>query len=452
MVMLVMSHDLRGADGVALRQAGYTLTFTTGTKPTPKQFEQIADFSNRDSGGAQTRIYGGVACDLDRDGWSDLTLVNEVSADLRVFMNRADGSGLFGSMLPAIPYESSPNEVADFNGDGFVDMVISSNATNQVSLVFGNGDGTFDPAVLLSTPQYPRGFGVMDADGDGDMDFAVANTFGNNISLFLNNGTGGFGSPVNFNSGGSNPYGMAAADMNNDGILDLVVGHTGSQTATVLRGNGDGTFTFVDSEPLGGACWVLVCGDVNGDRNMDLSTANSFSQNGTVIKGNGDGTLQSNTVVTPANTGHMVATDLADIDGDGDMDLILSSFGAGRWYLYENNGSGTFTFLQDFIAQSNPACCLPADFDNDGDVDLCLIDEIADTVRIIENVDFCDSIDFNNDGVTPDTADIADFVSVFGGGPCSTNNCNDIDFNNDGVEPDTDDLTLLLAVFGGSGC
>jgi hypothetical protein len=65
----------------------------------------------------------------------------------------------------------------------------------------------------------------------------------------------------------------------------------------------------------------------------------------------------------------------------------------------------------------------------------------------------CDPLDFNNDGVFPDTADIFDFLGVFSGGPCSNDpNCNDIDFNNDGVFPSTDDIETFLRVFGGGDC
>ncbi len=64
----------------------------------------------------------------------------------------------------------------------------------------------------------------------------------------------------------------------------------------------------------------------------------------------------------------------------------------------------------------------------------------------------CDAIDFNGDGLFPDTADIDDFLSVFSGGPCSTGTCGDIDFNNDGLFPDTADIDALLSVFSGGAC
>jgi hypothetical protein len=80
-----------------------------------------------------------------------------------------------------------------------------------------------------------------------------------------------------------------------------------------------------------------------------------------------------------------VASDLADLDGDGDLDWILSSFGAGLWRIYVNDGAGHFTFDQDISAPSNPSCAVPLDFDNDGDIDLALSDEISDVVVLMQN-------------------------------------------------------------------
>jgi hypothetical protein len=409
-VTLLMSHRLKGADGVFLRQAGYTLTFMAGVQQTAGIFRETARFSDRSPDNAQTRIYGGLACDLNLDTWPDLTLVNEVSADLRVFLNLGDGTGQFGPMLnppTPIPFESSPNEPGDFDGDGFVDLVTSSNQENRLAVAFGNGDGTFDTPLLLSTPGYPRGIAVMDADGDADLDIAVACRDGNTIAYFRNNGSRSFAAPALTSSGGSGAYGMVGADMNNDGIVDLVTGHFGSQTATVLRGNGNGTFTFASSRAISGRCWVVACADLNNDGNLDLATANSQSANGSVVLGNGDGTLGAS--ANYAVSGHCVAVDLADFEGDGDVDMVLSSFGGGRWHSFLNDGTGQFTESVEFPAPANPSCCLPADFDADGDVDLVLLDEIADVVIVMSNV--CPA-DFNQDN-SVDFFDYLDFVQAF---------------------------------------
>ena len=107
-VMVVISHNLRGADGTFLRSAGYTFEFTVAAGGAHHVFKQKAVISNHDATGAQTRIYGGLACDLNHDGWCDMTTINEVSADLRVFMNHADGT-VFGPTL-VTPYTPIPFE------------------------------------------------------------------------------------------------------------------------------------------------------------------------------------------------------------------------------------------------------------------------------------------------------------------------------------------------------
>src|SRR6185503_402674 len=166
------------------------------------------------------------------------TTINEVSADLRVYLNRADGSGLFGPMLtpPApIPFESSPNEPADFNGDGFVDVVATSNFTGEVSIARGNGDGTYAPAANILVGNFPRGVAIVDADGDGDHDILVALRDADSIAL--------------------------------------------------LRDNGSGTFPLLSSRSIGGANWVVAAGDINGDGRMDIAAANSGSSNASVLRG-----------------------------------------------------------------------------------------------------------------------------------------------------------------------
>jgi hypothetical protein len=418
-VMLIMSHNLKGMDNTPLRAAGYTLSFTVAASPTPGTFCSRMIFSDRSAGGAVTRIYGGLACDLNRDGAPDLTLINEDSGDLRVFLNLANGSGLFGPMLTPptpIPFESSPNKPADFDGDGFVDIVTSSNLTNQVAVVRGHGDGTFGTPTLIDVGGYPRGIGILDADGDGDMDVAVACRDADAVYLLLNDGAGNFAAPVIIQAGGDGAYGLAAADMNNDGIMDLVVGHTFSQTVSVLRGNGDGTFTFAFSRPLGGQNWVINCGDVNNDGFMDVSAANSGSNNASILKGNGDGTLQAASVMP--NGGHTTGTDLIDIDGDGDLDWIVSAYGANRWYLYRNNGAGVFALLQEFPAPGNPACSVAADFDNDGDIDLILLDETTDLILLMINTPVACVANCDCSAIAPalNVQDFACFLNRFAAG------------------------------------
>jgi hypothetical protein len=382
-ITLYMSHDLRAADGAFLRQAGYTVMFTIAAAPSAGRFCHRTTFTDRLTPLGFTNIYGGLAGDLNRDGAPDLTIVNEYSGDLRTYLN--DGTGSFLPMLtPAsIPIGSSPNEPADFNGDGFIDVVLTSYQTHEIAIRMGNGNGTWAAPTLIGTDQFPLGDAVLDFDGDGDMDIAASIRSTDHIALLANIEAGNFSFPLYIPSGGDGPYALAAADMNNDGILDLVVGHVFSETVVVLRGNGNGTFTQVSSRATGGSTRVISCGDVNNDGFMDVSVANSASDNGAILKGNGNGTLQEAVVVETA--GSTSGTELVDIDGDGDLDWLMAAYGAERWYLYQNNGSGDFSLLREFMAPANPACSVTADFDRDGDIDLILLDETEDLVLVMIN-------------------------------------------------------------------
>jgi hypothetical protein len=450
-VMVMVSRNLRSFDNIAMRNAGYAFEFIAAANNQPHRFEHVTNVSNRGTPPEQTRIYGGVAADFNRDGLTDIGTINEVSADLRMFMGNGNPAMPFTSMLTPylpLPEESSPNAIADFDGDGFIDLVTAS-YDSRVAVAFGNGDGTFDPAQILTVSAVPRDIGILDADGDGDQDFVVVCSNGDSVDFVRNNGSRTFATPVATPVSGG-PYGMAVGDFNNDGIIDLAAGCRNTSEAKVLRGNGDGSFTLVHTRPIGGTTWVVVAGDLNNDGNLDITAANSFSNNGSVLLGNGNGTLQAATAY--ASGGHTVSTDLADLDGDGDLDWILSSFGAGRWYTFLNNGAGSFTPNDEFVAPNNPSCAIPTDWDNDGDIDLVLTDEIADVLVLKRNVPRCDSIDFNQDGLFPDDNDLVDFLSVLAGGACSTGTCSDIDFNNDGLFPDDNDLIAFLTVLAGGVC
>lgn len=223
---------------------------------------------------------------------------------------------------------------------------------------------------------------MLDVDGDGDMDIVNTNSGSGNMSLMLNIGHGVFGPPTFFEGGGSGEFSLAAADMDNDNVLDLVIGAQGSEQILVNKGNGDGTFSFVSAQSAGGETWMLVCGDLDGDGDQDVASANSGDNNGAILLGNGTGTLAPPATYPTDN--FPLATDVADLDGDGDLDWVTASF-SGDWFLFTNDGGGTFTFNQEIDAPIAASCSLAVDIDNDGDLDLALIDELADVVIVMRN-------------------------------------------------------------------
>ena len=381
-VMVLLSNELRGMDGSALRSGGYTFQFWTRAGEASMDFDLIQTIPTLDG----SRPYGGIGTDMNNDRWLDLTMVNEDTADLRVFLNKADGSGMFDSMVdpPAgVGLQASPSDPTDFNRDGNADICVANISVNTVSILLGQGDGSFSPQQQINVGSAPRGIAVLDIDGDGDLDIANTNSGGSgSISFLINDGTGTFAAPTFMEAGVFNEWAMGAADMNNDGLLDLVVSGRVTEEIAVLANNGDGTFSNVYTGDSGGQVWMLVLGDLNADGNEDLTTANSGSNTGSVLLGNGSGQLAA--PVTSPTDNFPLATDLGDIDGDQDLDWVVSSFG-GDWTMFLNDGSGVMTLDREFPSPSNASCALMLDIDNDSDLDLALIDEIVDVVDVYSN-------------------------------------------------------------------
>ncbi len=382
-ISIGMGNQLKAQDGSFLRAAGYVSTFRVKAGTAPMTFNTTTSFFT--DPGNFTRIYGGQICDLDGDDYIDMAVISEVTSDVRVFKNRADASGLFVTpnfSVTPVGTEPSPNENADFNGDGKTDIVTCNGAAGSISILLGNGDGSFQPAVDYAMGNGPHGLAVLDCDGDGDIDVVTSNVGSDDITLRRNLGNGTFGPVTSFEGGGSGEYALNAADMDNDGIMDLVAGMRFSQLVVVHKGNGNGTFTAQPAQNAGGSVWMLVCGDVDADGKMDVSTANSFSSSSSYLRGNGNGTLQA--PVTYAASGHAVATDLGDLDGDGDLDWVVSSFGGQNWRVFRNDGT-TFTLVTTFVSPANPACAALVDFDNDRDLDIVLFTETSDEIVLKEN-------------------------------------------------------------------
>jgi hypothetical protein len=401
------------------------------------------------------RVYGGLATDLNRDGYLDITTVNEDSADLRVFLNRADRSGLFHEFAqPPYPVNDrvSPSEPTDFNADGIADVCVANINSNTVSILLGAGDGSFNPQQEVGVGLAPRGIAVLDVDGDGDVDIVNTNANSSNLSLLLNDGAGVMGAPTFFEGGGSAEWALAAEDMNNDGLLDLVVGARSSHLIIVHTAGGDGTFTQQLAQDSDGSTWMLACGDLNGDGNADVSCANSSQNRGSILLGNGDGTLAPPTGY--ASSPFPLATDLGDLDGDGDLDWVTSSYG-GDWWLYLNNGSGDFRHTQTFLAPQASSDSLLLDIDNDGDLDLALLDELADVVILMKNSGTGPCLglgDLNTDS-RRDGLDIKPFVVALSqGGAWTPDQLCAGDFTNDGSIGEEDIGPFVQCLLDPSGC
>jgi hypothetical protein len=206
------------------------------------------------------------------------------------------------------------------NGDGKPDLVATCPSSNAISILLGNGDGTFQPHIDFGGVGNPTSVALGDFNGDGKLDLAVSNRQqGANgeiplVSIFLNNGNGTFAeSSFLLQAGG----GIASADLNGDGKLDLIV--TGDGNTAMLLGNGDGTFQAPTYATQTYAT-TLALGDFNNDGNLDIALGELYDVG--LLLGNGDGTFRRAMRYSTAGGGAVAAGDLND---DGSLDVAVAN-------------------------------------------------------------------------------------------------------------------------------
>ncbi len=307
------------------------------------------------------------AGDLNGDGKVDLVTARQTEVD--VLLGNGDGT-----FAPAQTYAAGGDPdaltVADFNGDGNLDVVVSllGDPTTGISVLLGNGDGTFQPAQNdnLGPVAYLT---TADLNGDNvpDLAFTLGGGTVSPIGIRLGNGDGTFQNAPTYATG-SNPVAEAVGDFNGDGNADLAVVNQDSNSVSILLGNGDGTFQNAVSLPVGSNPSAIVVGDFNGDGLLDLAVANAGGSDVSIRLGNGDGTFQ-NAISLPvgAQPGALAA---GDLNGDGFCDLVVANSGGSSVSILLSNGDGTFQPAQDLSVRPFPQSVALADFNGDGRLDL----------------------------------------------------------------------------------
>lgn len=321
--------------------------------------------------------------DFNGDGIPDLAVANQTSNTLTILLGNGDGT--FKTANANLPNGNNPSFVAvgDFDGDGKADLAVANANGNNLSILLGKGDGTFNlSSSNPPTGSFPHSIAVGDFNGDGIQDLAVVNLYGNTLTILLGNGDGTF-TPSNLSpQTGSGPESVVTGDFNQDGILDLAVANASDSTVTILLGNGDGSFTVAASAPTGYSPVSIAIGDFDQDGKLDLAIANSGGQTITILLGNGDGTFTA-TSASPQAGYQPTSVAVADFNGDGHPDLAVANGFGDTVTILLGNGDGTFVAGKAQGTGTDSVAVAVGDFNGDGIPDLAVANFYSSTLSIL---------------------------------------------------------------------
>lgn len=371
----------------------------------------------RRSHAVQDKPHSVALADVDGNGRLDVVTATAGTNSVNVLL------GLNSTLAPATswPAGTYPKfaESGDFNRDGKPDIVTADQNSNTVSVLLGLGNAAFGRPTSLPACAADHEVAVGDFNRDNRDDVAVAchrASFGG-VSVFLGNGRGGFGPVINVATAGRRAHSLALADLDRNGTLDIITANKASADVSVLLGKGDGTFLPAVTYRVGAGPHSVRVADLNGDAKLDVVTANDTANSITVRFGRGDGALgrRLDRVVSTASGVSTKSVAVADLDADGDTDVVASTVtyprcclpGGNTVSVFLNRGDGTFGVRRDFATGQGPFSIVAHDVTRDGVQDLVTADWHSDTISVLRGrlvrgveVTWAASADKSGTGVT----------------------------------------------------
>jgi large repetitive protein len=331
--------------------------------------------------------------DFNGDGDLDAAVALSGTDSISIALGNRDGTFQPATTI-GLPAGSAPAAIVagDFLGNGRTDLAVADAGTNDVTILMGDGDGTFQLGAPIAVGQFPVSIAEGDFENDGRIDLAVADNISGGITILSNDGAGNFLTlpPVELPAG-STPTSIVAGDFGT-GYLDLAVTDSNQNAVDILRGNGDGTFALSSSLSVGANPFSIVAGDF-GNGHTDLATADANANDVSVLLGDGDGSFlaaihneTANSVQEASGAGAEslpIALVAADFSGNGRLDLATGNAGSNDISVLMGKGDGTFEGSAANPVGIGTAAVTTGDFTGNGNLGVAVLNQGSDNVTIL---------------------------------------------------------------------
>lgn len=348
-------------------------------------FQSLKTFSTGINSKPQNLATG----DFNNDGHLDIVVADNGIARIGLFLGHGNGtfSDQIAMHIDSILYPMWL-AVADFNNDNRLDIIITDNVPpRSFAVLLGDGNATF-PDVVNTRNIYGIAAGVIrDFNRDGKLDIAVHQPSMSTMTVLLGNGDGTFNFGTVYDIDGIG-YGwsITVGDFNNDSLLDIAISNSGMDNIGIFLGYGDGTFrdqvTF--STGAGSSPESITVDDLNNDGRLDVVVANYGRDNMGVLLGNGDGTFQNQITYSTGIGSFSYRPVLSDFNNDGRLDIAVTNYQDGSISVLLGYINGTFfNMIKHVIADnSQPHSIVAADFNNDGRIDIAFTDMTLENIGV----------------------------------------------------------------------
>jgi hypothetical protein len=317
-----------------------------------------------------------VIADINGDGKGDLVL----SSPEGVSVARGNGDGTFAQRKPYTTGPVNSLVVADLNLDGRPDIAAAGN--EKLVVLLGGADGSFGQARMYPAVRQPFSVAVGGLHQGGGPDLVVASLLNDDASVLINQ-RGTLGPPRSYPLGGAAD--LVIADFDNNGKADVAAANQISETVTVRLGNGAGALGQPHSVLTGEAPTALVAADLDGDGALDLAVASQNSSRVDILFGDGDGSFPRKASLN--TRGKPTSVSVSDLDGDGKLDLTLALSTTDRVGVFLGKGHGEFeperTFPIDTISGTFAIFVATADLNGDGIRDVAVAQSPVNSVSIL---------------------------------------------------------------------